>query len=102
MEAPAAAGCRCGRGDRGLPGRRSVAGSHFGEMTNDESRMTKESRSPTFEKKPMDATMADFPQPLDLSRLKVYPLAQRHSMSRVEEVLVEPSTQPAPCDDAAT
>ena len=41
-------------------------------------------------------------QPLDLTKLRVFPLAQRHSMSRVEEVLVEPSAQPAPCDDATS
>src|SRR5947207_1092837 len=46
--------------------------------------------------------MSDFPQPLDLSKMKVYPLAQRRSLSRIEETLIEPSTAPAPCDDATT
>lgn len=40
------------------------------------------------------------PKPLDLTKLKVYPLQQRHSQSKVEEILVEPSQAPAPCDDA--
>jgi hypothetical protein len=33
-------------------------------------------------------------QPLDLSRLKVFPLSERHSLTRVEDILVEPSTTP--------
>lgn len=40
------------------------------------------------------------PEPLDLTRLKVYPLAQRRSLARIEEVLVEPSSDPPPCSDA--
>jgi len=32
--------------------------------------------------------------PLDLSRIRVFPLAQRHSLSTVDEVLVEPTTAP--------
>ena len=35
--------------------------------------------------------------PLDLSKLKVYPLAERRSESRLEEILVEPADGPAPC-----
>jgi hypothetical protein len=41
-----------------------------------------------------------FPEPLDLSRLKVYPLAQRRSLARIEDVLVEPTSDPPPCSDA--
>src|SRR6266581_4375661 len=37
--------------------------------------------------------------PLDLTKLKVYPLAERHSESRLEEILVEPADGPAPCPD---
>lgn len=37
-----------------------------------------------------------YPEPFDLKRLKVYPLADRHSMSRVEEILVEPANTPSP------
>jgi hypothetical protein len=40
-----------------------------------------------------------YPDPLDLKRLKVYPLADRHSMSRVEEILIEPANAPLPCPD---
>ena len=36
----------------------------------------------------------NYPTPLDLRKLKVYPLAERESMSRVEEVLVEPAHEP--------
>jgi hypothetical protein len=34
---------------------------------------------------------------LDFSRLKVLPLAQRRSLTRVEEILVDPDAPPAPC-----
>jgi hypothetical protein len=44
--------------------------------------------------------MSDLPSPLDLTRLKVLPLAERKSLSRIEEVLVEPSADPAPCRDS--
>ena len=37
-------------------------------------------------------------QPLDLSKLKVFPLASRQSMSTVEEILVEPANDPMPLD----
>src|SRR5438046_1690015 len=42
----------------------------------------------------------NYPDPLDLKKLKVYPLADRLSMSRVEEILVEPSNDPAPCPES--
>ena len=35
--------------------------------------------------------------PLELGKLKVYPLAERRSESRLEEILVEPADGPAPC-----
>ena len=41
--------------------------------------------------------MKPFPTPLDLKKLKVYPMAQRRSLSAIEKVLVEPSKAPAPC-----
>ena len=42
------------------------------------------------------APMPEFPEPLDLTRLRVYPLAQRRSMARVEDTLVDPrAEQPA-------
>lgn len=40
--------------------------------------------------------------PLDLSRLQVYPLAQRHSLSAADEILVDPDARPAPLTDAMT
>ena len=43
--------------------------------------------------------MSNFLAPLDLTKLKVYPLAERHSESRLEEILVEPADGPAPCPD---
>ena len=41
----------------------------------------------------------NFPSPLDLMKLKVLPLAERKSLARLEEVLVEPSDTPPPCDE---
>jgi hypothetical protein len=35
--------------------------------------------------------------PIDLARLKVFPLAQRTSESAIEEILVDPETAPPPC-----
>ena len=37
------------------------------------------------------------PEPLDLSKLKVLPLAKRVSMASIEEVLIDPVTTPADC-----
>ncbi|MGL4552808.1 MAG: hypothetical protein ACRC33_16655, partial [Gemmataceae bacterium] len=39
---------------------------------------------------PMDVT------PLDLSRLKVYPLAQRRSLTRADDILLDPDADPLP------
>jgi hypothetical protein len=38
-------------------------------------------------------------QPLDLARLKILPLASRRSLSRADEILVDPDTPPPPCSD---
>ncbi|MBL9167882.1 MAG: hypothetical protein JNN07_09095 [Verrucomicrobiales bacterium] len=38
--------------------------------------------------------MSTIPEPLDLRRLKVYPLASRRSMSAIEEILVDPNSPP--------
>lgn len=38
--------------------------------------------------------MPEFPDPLDLTKLRVYPLAQRRSMSFVSETLIDPDTPP--------
>jgi hypothetical protein len=43
--------------------------------------------------------MASFPAPLDLTRLKVYPLASRRSLSAIEEILVRPSDPPPAIQD---
>lgn len=40
------------------------------------------------------------PEPLDLARIQVHPLAERRSLSTLEEVLVEPTDDPAPVSDA--
>jgi hypothetical protein len=37
--------------------------------------------------------------PLDLSKLKIFPLAQRKSLTRVEEILIELDAPLAPCTD---
>jgi hypothetical protein len=38
-------------------------------------------------------------QPLDLSQLKVYPLAERRSLTRAEDILVEPESEPPVCSE---
>jgi hypothetical protein len=38
-------------------------------------------------------------QPLDLSRLKVHPLAQRQSLTRAEDILIDPESPAAPMDE---
>jgi hypothetical protein len=35
--------------------------------------------------------------PFDLTKLKVYPLADRRSLTRVDSILVDPDSAPAPC-----
>ncbi|HEU5126179.1 MAG TPA: hypothetical protein VFW05_19180 [Verrucomicrobiae bacterium] len=41
--------------------------------------------------------MNDFPEPLDLKRLKVFPLAQRESLSSIEKILIDPAAVPPSC-----
>ncbi|MBI2926314.1 MAG: hypothetical protein HYY24_11495 [Verrucomicrobia bacterium] len=43
--------------------------------------------------------MATRREGLDLSRLKVLPLAERKSLTRVEDILVPPDAPPKPCSD---
>jgi len=38
-------------------------------------------------------------QPLDLQRLRVLPLSQRESLTRVDDILIDPATAPKPCSD---
>jgi hypothetical protein len=40
-------------------------------------------------------------EPLDLRKLKVYPLAGRRSLTRADEVLIDPDAAPGPCPDRA-
>jgi hypothetical protein len=42
--------------------------------------------------------MSDYPEPIDLQKVKVYPLAQRRSLSSLEKILVDPKSSPRPCD----
>src|ERR1700683_4616895 len=35
--------------------------------------------------------------PLDLSQLKVFPLSQRKHLTRADEILVDPDSEPKPC-----
>jgi hypothetical protein len=44
--------------------------------------------------------MSKFPTPLDLKTLKVYPLAQRRSLSRIEDILIHPDAEPAACPES--
>ena len=34
------------------------------------------------------------PQPLDLAKLKVYPLAERKSLTNIQDILLEPGDEP--------
>jgi len=43
--------------------------------------------------------MSDSYPAIDLRKLKVYPLAARKSMSRIDEIIVDPSTPPGACPD---
>jgi len=45
--------------------------------------------------------MKEFPTPLDLKKIKAYPLAQRRSLSAIEKILVDPKT-PASAIDSRT
>ena len=40
--------------------------------------------------------MKELPPPLDLKKIKVFPLSERESLTRIETALVDPETQPAP------
>ncbi len=41
-----------------------------------------------------------YPPPLDLSKLRVFPLAERRSLTTVEAILIDPDNQPARLDEA--
>ncbi|WP_373651323.1 hypothetical protein [Schlesneria sp. DSM 10557] len=38
-------------------------------------------------------------KPLDLSKLKVFPLSERHSLTRADEILIDPDSEPRPCPE---
>jgi hypothetical protein len=38
-------------------------------------------------------------QPLDLTKLKILPLASRRSLTRADEILIDPDAEPPPCPD---
>ncbi len=39
------------------------------------------------------------PEPLDLGRLKILPLEERRSLTRVDDILVDPDSSPPPCSE---
>jgi hypothetical protein len=45
--------------------------------------------------------MRTFPEPLDLRKVKVYPLAERQSLNSLDRMLVDPNQPPRACDSAA-
>jgi hypothetical protein len=45
--------------------------------------------------------MKNYPAPLDLTKVKVYPLAQRESLSSLERLLVDPKAPPGPLSPEA-
>src|SRR5271156_2868623 len=38
-------------------------------------------------------------QPLDLTKLKILPLAARKSLTRADEILIDPDSSPPPCPE---
>ena len=44
--------------------------------------------------------MKKFPEPIDLKMVRVYPLAERQSLSTLDKLLVDPSQPPRSCDPA--
>ncbi len=45
--------------------------------------------------------MTEYPERLDLKKVRVYPLAQRESLSALEKMLVDPDSTPRACPPAA-
>jgi hypothetical protein len=45
--------------------------------------------------------MKKFPKPIDLSKVRVYPLAERQSLSARDQILVDPAQPARACDPAA-
>lgn len=46
--------------------------------------------------------MSHYPEPIDLRQLKVQPLAQRRSLTAVEEILIDPEPAPSPLPESAS
>src|ERR1041384_6448887 len=46
--------------------------------------------------------MKNYLEPLDLAKLKVYPLSERRSLSALESLLIDPAQSPSPSDARAT
>jgi hypothetical protein len=44
--------------------------------------------------------MKRLPKPLELTKLRVYPLAERQSLTRVEDILIDPDSTPGPLGDS--
>jgi hypothetical protein len=44
--------------------------------------------------------MKQFPEPIDLNKVKVYPLAERQSLSALDQMLVDPNQPPRSCNPA--
>ncbi len=45
--------------------------------------------------------MKEYPEPLDLKKVRVYPLAERHSLNAIERMLVNPDDPPGACGPEA-
>ena len=43
------------------------------------------------------STLRIFPEPIDLAKVKVYPLAERKSLSTIDKLLVDPNQSARPC-----
>ncbi len=44
-----------------------------------------------------NAAMKDYPEPIDLKKVQVYPLAKRQSLSSLDRILAEPAAEPQTC-----
>jgi hypothetical protein len=45
--------------------------------------------------------MRRFPKPLDLSKVRIYPLETRKSLSTINQILIDPDSQPKYCEPAS-
>jgi hypothetical protein len=43
--------------------------------------------------------MPQLSEPLDFRRLRVYPLAERRSLAKLDEIMIDPAAAPEPCDE---